>query len=65
MGRQVPGCRMRAEKGGVNQNRNGSRCRHTARGAGTSERGWRAAGAGDVHVGGALHQEMRWGAGEN
>ena len=38
---------------------------HMAWGAETSGRGWRVAGAGDVQVGGALHQERRWRVGAN
>ena len=43
---------------------NGGRCRHLARGSGTSGGGWSVAGVGDVYVGGSLHWERRWGAGE-
>ena len=35
-GRQGPGCRPRAAKGGSTRHRNGIRCRHEARGTGTS-----------------------------
>ena len=65
MGRQGPGCRPRVEKGGANRHGNDSRCRHAARGVGTSGGGWRAVGVGDVQMGGASHRERRWGAGEN
>ena len=65
-GRHGPEYRPRAAKGGANRHRNSSRLRHAARGAGISGVGWRAAaGAGDVQVGGASHQERRWGAGGN
>ena len=43
---------------------NGGRCRHTTWGAGKSGGGWWMAGAGNVQVGGASHQERMWGAGE-
>ena len=56
---------MRAEKWGIHSHGNGGRCRHTARCAGTSGRGWRVAGMGDFHVSSALLWERRWGAGEN
>ena len=42
---QGPGCSPRAEKGGLNRHGNGSRRRHSARGAGTSSGDWRAAAA--------------------
>ena len=64
-GQHGPGCRPRAEKWGVNLHGKASRHRHVTQGAGTSGGGWRAAGAGNVQVGGALHRERRWGAGEN
>ena len=63
--RQVPGFRPRAAKGGANWHGNGSRCRKSERGAGTSGGGERAAGAGDVQVVGALHRERRIVADEN
>ena len=39
--------------------------RRVTRGAGMSGGVWRASGAGGGQVGGASHQERRWGAGEN
>ena len=44
---------------------NGGRRRHVAQGAGTSSGGWQMASAGDVQVGDASHQKLRWGAGVN
>ena len=64
-GQHVPQCRPRAEKGGINWHGNKSRCRHAARGTGTSGREWRASGTGDNQGGGNLHRERMWGAGEN
>ena len=62
---QGPGCRLSEAKGGAHWHRNGSRQRHTDWVAGTSGRGWWTAGTVNVQVGGASHQESRWGAGEN
>ena len=45
--------------------RNGDRRRHAARGTRKSGGACQVAGAGDVQVGGASHQERRWGAGAN
>ena len=64
-GLQVPGCRLRAAKGGSNRHGNGSRCKHATQGAGMSGRGWRAADAVNIPGGGALRRERRWGAVEN
>ena len=44
-GRQGPGCRPRAAKGGANRHGNSSRRRHAARGSGTSGGGWRVRAA--------------------
>ena len=52
------------QRGGENRHENGNRCRHTVQGAGTRGGGWRAEGTGGVQVGGDLHQDRRWGAGE-
>ena len=52
-------------KRGANWNGNGSKRRHEAQGVGTSGRGWQAAVADDIQVGGASHRERRWGAGKN
>ena len=52
------------QRGEFTVTRNGGRCRHVARDAGTSDGEWRVAGAGNVQVGGASHQERRWRAGE-
>ena len=38
--------------------------RGEAQGTGTSDGGWHEAGTGHVQVGGALHRDRRWGAGE-
>ena len=64
-GQHGPECRPKVVKGGANWNGNGSKRRHEAQGVGTSGRGWQAAVADDIQVGGALHRERRWGAGEN
>ena len=64
-GRQGTGGRPRVEKGVANRHGNGSSRRNAARGAGTSVRGWRAADAGDIQVGGDPHWGSRWGVGES
>ena len=48
---------------GENRRGNGSRSRHTARGAEISGGSWRLVGVGDVQVDGATIQERRWGGG--
>ena len=64
-GRQGPGCRPRAANGGVKRHGNSSRRKHAAQGTGTSGGGWRETSEGGFQVGGASHQERRWGEGEN
>ena len=47
-------------KGGQTDAVNGSRRRHAAQGADSSDRGWRVVGVDDVQVGRFLRQERRW-----
>ena len=49
--------------GGDNRRGKGSRCRHAARGAETSNGIWRVASVGDIQVDRAPIRERIWGAG--
>ena len=61
--RDLCACRGR-KRGEHTVTGNGDKRRHAAQGAEKSGRVWRVASAGYVQVGGALHRERRWGAGE-
>ena len=64
--RRLSGTWVQAEggKGGGERTRNNGRCRHVARGAETSGRGWQVAGVDDVRVDGVPRWDRRWVAGE-
>ena len=65
-GRQGPGRRPMAEKGGeCTVTINGGIRSHAERGAETSGGGWQVAGVGNIQVGGDSHRERKWGTGEN